>query len=86
MLSNNTLKVHYHPRRGWISDPNGLCFFDGYYHLFYQHDPDCEYPWEHPMIWGHARTKDFLSFEELPPAIRADAPYDEGGVWSGTAI
>lgn len=86
MLSNDTLKYHYHPKKGWLNDPNGLCYFNGYYHIFYQHVPQCEYPWKYPMVWGHARTKDFISYEELPVAIHADAPYDESGVWSGTAI
>ena len=38
------------------------------------------------MHWGHARTKDFLKFEELPVALFPDMPYDKDGCWSGTAI
>lgn len=86
MRSNATLKYHFHPERGWLNDPNGLSFFKGYYHIFYQHVPQCETPWKHSMVWGHARTKDFLHFEELPVALPADRPYDAGGAWSGTAI
>ena len=80
------LKYHYRPKQGWMNDPNGLVFFDGWYHAFYQHAPHHEHPWHEPMIWGHARTKDFLHWEELPPALLADQPYDAGGCWSGTAI
>ncbi|MBO2515782.1 MAG: hypothetical protein CW338_00705 [Clostridiales bacterium] len=86
MRSNSTLKYHYHPEKGWLNDPNGLCFFKGWYHIFYQHAPQSETPWNIPMNWGHARTRDFLHFEELPVALRADMPCDAGGVWSGTAI
>ncbi len=80
------LKHHFKPRRGWINDPNGLIYFKGYYHIFYQHAPNHEIPWQEPMHWGHARTKDFLSFEELPIALCPDCEYDANGCWSGTAI
>lgn len=79
------LKHHYRPKKGWINDPNGLCYFKGYYHVFYQHCPNCELP-KDEMHWGHARTKDFITWEELPPALSPDMPYDIGGCWSGTAI
>ena len=80
------LRHHYRPQKGWINDPNGLVYFQGYYHVFYQHCPDNERPWIQPMHWGHARTKDFLSWEELPVALYPDRWYDEGGCWSGTTI
>lgn len=38
------------------------------------------------MHWGHARTKDFLTWEELEVALAPDRPYDADGCWSGTAI
>ncbi len=80
------LKHHFRPEKGWVNDPNGLVFFRGYYHVFYQHAPDFEVPWKQPMHWGHARTKDFLEWEELPVALCPDQPYDNNGCWSGTAI
>ncbi|MBO5286375.1 MAG: glycoside hydrolase family 32 protein [Clostridia bacterium] len=80
------LKFHYKPKKGWINDPNGLVEYKGQYHLFYQHSPNCEAPWYEPMHWGHAVTKDFVSFTELPIALYPDMPYDKDGVWSGTAI
>lgn len=79
------LKYHYKPEKGWINDPNGLVYFDGYYHIFYQHSPNFEDPWREPMHWGHARTKDFINWEELPVALYPDKPYDCQGCWSGTA-
>ncbi len=80
------LRYHYRPKSGWVNDPNGLVYFNGYYHVFYQHAPDFEVPWKQPMHWGHARTKDFLHWEELPVALYPDKTYDNNGCWSGTAI
>jgi beta-fructofuranosidase len=80
------LKYHFKTEKGWVNDPNGLVFFKGYYHIFYQHSPNFEKPWNESMHWGHARTKDFLSFEELPVALYPDKAYDKDGCWSGTAI
>ena len=58
-------KFHFATKKGWINDPNGLVYFNGYYHIFYQHSPNFEKPWNESMHWGHARTKDFLIFEEI---------------------
>ncbi|MBQ7740966.1 MAG: glycoside hydrolase family 32 protein [Eubacterium sp.] len=77
---------HFRPEKGWINDPNGLVQFRGYYHIFYQHSPNFETPWHESMHWGHARTKDFIHFEELPVALFPDKDYDRDGCWSGTAI
>ena len=80
------LNYHYRPDKGWINDPNGLVYYKGYYHVFYQYAPDHEIPWKQPMHWGHARTNDFINWEELPVALYPDREYDSGGCWSGTAI
>lgn len=80
-------RYHYKPKQGWINDPNGLVYFQGYYHAFYQHTPHSERPWQGEMMhWGHARTKDFLHWEELPVALTPDQWYEGKGCWSGTAI
>ena len=84
MLTNSALKYHYHPVKGWLNDPNGLCDFGGLRHVFYQYCPDSETP--SVAKWGHAITKDFLNWQELSVAIDTDMPYDANGVWSGTAI
>ncbi len=80
------LKYHYKAKGGWMNDPNGLVYFNGYYHVFYQHAPHHSVPWQEPMHWGHARTKDFIEWEELPVALTPSEPYDRSGCWSGTAI
>ncbi|MBO7549381.1 MAG: glycoside hydrolase family 32 protein, partial [Clostridia bacterium] len=79
-------EYHYRPAKGWINDPNGLVYYGGRYHVFYQHAPDHETPWNQPMHWGHAATEDFIHWEELPVALTPGEPYDGGGCWSGTAI
>ena len=79
-------RYHYRPARGWMNDPNGLVCFGGFYHVFYQHTPQSETPAGQCMHWGHARTRDFLTWEELPVALAPDQPYDSAGCWSGTAI
>ena len=80
------LQYHYQPEMGRVNDPNGLVYFDGYYHVFYQYRPEQGRPAKKPVHWGHARTKDFLHWEELPIALFPDQAYDESGCWSGTAI
>lgn len=83
------LQHHYKPQKGWINDPNGLVYYKGYYHVFYQHLPDSEVvgaPGERAMHWGHARTKNFIDWEELPIALYPDKEYDRNGCFSGTAI
>lgn len=80
------LQHHYRPEKGWVNDPNGLVWFQGYYHVFYQHAPHHEVPWKENMYWGHARTKDFITWEELPVALAPVDSYDKDGCWSGTAI
>lgn len=80
------LKHHFATKKGWINDPNGLVYFKNYYHIFYQHSPNFEKPWQENMHWGHAVTKDFLTYEELPVALFPDKTYDKDGCWSGTAI
>lgn len=82
------LDFHFKPHKGWVNDPNGLVYFKGYYHLFFQYCPNIEYPFieGNYMHWGHARSKDFINWEEMPIALYPDSPYDNEGCWSGSAI
>ena len=66
-----------------MNDPNGLCQFKSVYHAFYQYTP--EWPANELRFWGHAVSKDLLSWETLPIAISPDAAFDKDGVFSGSA-
>ncbi|MFJ8082407.1 glycoside hydrolase family 32 protein [Streptomyces sp. NPDC096205] len=77
--------AHLRPPRNWINDPNGLAFHDGHYHVCFQHNP---YGPEHAnMHWGHFRSTDLLTWEELPVAL-APTPggEDADGCYSGNAV
>jgi len=72
---------HYSPAKNWMNDPNGLVFYKGVYHLFYQHNPQGN-TWGN-MSWGHATSKDLVSWKEQPLAISTDTQED---VFSGSVV
>ena len=69
---------------GWINDPNGLSYYKGEYHLFSQYHPYSNL-WG-PMHWGHAKSKDMLSWTRLPVAMAPDQDYDNFGCFSGSGL
>lgn len=73
--------IHYSPRQGWMNDPNGLIYFDGEYHMFYQYYPYADV-WG-PMHWGHAVSKDLMTWEELDYVLE---PYEDTMIFSGSAV
>ncbi len=77
---------HFEPEKGWMNDPNGLCFFKGKYHIFYQYNP-ASLQWKAPLCWGHAISDDLVSFMHTDAALLPDMPYEnDGGCFSGSAI
>jgi len=79
------LLYHFEPQKGWMNDPNGLIYYKGQYHAFFQHNPYG--PVWGVMHWGHAVSEDLIHWKELPIALYPDKPYDKDlGCWSGSAV
>ena len=74
-------RFHFTPSRNWMNDPNGVVYYKGEYHLFYQYNPAGD-EWGH-MSWGHAVSHNLVQWRRLPVAIP-----EENGVmiFSGSTI
>ena len=72
---------HFTPEKNWINDPNGLLFYKGKYHLFFQHNP-AGILWGN-MSWGHSVSTDLHSWQHLPVAIPCT---ETAGIFSGSAV
>lgn len=86
-MNESSYRPTYHASvpRGWANDPNGMIYWRGKAHLFYQHHP--HRPEWGAMYWGHFVTEDFVRWESLPIALSPDEDYEAvHGCFSGTAV
>ena len=75
---------HITGEKGWINDPNGLIYYNGQYHAFFQHYPD-DTKWG-PMHWGHVVSDDLTNWKYMPIALKPGDDCDKNGCFSGSAI
>ena len=75
---------HITGEAGWINDPNGLIYYNGQYHAFFQYHP-YDTKWG-PMHWGHVVSDDLTNWSYLPIALTPGDDCDKNGCFSGTAI
>jgi fructan beta-fructosidase len=74
-------QIHFSPKEKWVNDPNGMVYYKGVYHLFFQYYPDSTV-WG-PMHWGHATSKDLIHWKQQPIALYPDSL---GYIFSGSAV
>ena len=74
-------QFHFSPAAHWMNDPNGMVYYKGTYHLFYQYHPASSI-WG-PMHWGHATSKDMVHWQEQPIALYPDSL---GWIFSGSTV
>lgn len=73
-------QYHYSVKDGWANDPNGLVYYNGVYHMFYQFYDDIKWG---PMHWAHATSKDLIHWEDQPIAFYPDY---NGAMFSGCIV
>ncbi|CAF1099930.1 unnamed protein product [Rotaria magnacalcarata] len=82
--TDEPLRPQYHlmPVKNWLNDPNGPVYFNGYYHMFFQYNPNAAV-WG-DMHWAHSYSKDMVHWIHLPIALAPDQPYDTNGIFTGS--
>lgn len=74
-------EYHFTPNKNWVNDPNGLFYYEGKYHMYFQHYPK-ENVWG-PMHWGHATSYDLINWNEEKIALYPD---ESGYIFSGSIV
>lgn len=77
-------RFHIMPPAGWLNDPNGLCQAGGVFHAYFQYAPfDVE---GGVKVWGHATSRDLMTWDYVGAPLLPDEPFDCHGVYSGSAL
>jgi len=77
-------QYHAMPPQNWMNEAHAPIYYNGKYHLFYQHNP--QGPYWHQIHWGHWVSDDMVHWEHVRPALAPEAGnLDPDGVWSGSA-
>ena len=78
-------RFHIEPPDGWLNDPNGLSFYKGEYHVYFQYSPIAA-DGHTPRGWGHYHGSDLMHMTYDRAVMMPDIPEDSHGVYSGSAI
>ena len=78
-------RFHIEPPDGWLNDPNGLSFYKGEYHVYFQYSPIAA-DGHTPRGWGHYHGADLMHMVYDKAVMIPDIPEDSHGVYSGSAI
>lgn len=83
-FDNWRLNYHLETPFGLINDPNGLSWYNGEYHLFFQWNPyTCEHKYKH---WGLTKTKDFINYTIPQLVLAPNDKFDKNGCYTGSAL
>ena len=75
---------HIHPQHGLLNDPNGLAYYNGKYHVFYQWYPyDVTHGMKH---WAYVSSDDFVNWNREDVALIPIESYESHGAYSGNSI
>ena len=78
-------QYHFMPPANWLNDPNGLIYWQGQYHLFYQYNSKA--PIWGNIEWGHAASQDLVHWQDWPIALSpTPGTADADGCWSGVIV
>ena len=77
-------RFHIQPPQGWMNDPNGSCYYNGKYHIFFQYSPNSPLG-SGGRFWGHYVSDDLAHFTFVDTPIVTDTEWDSDGAYSGTA-
>lgn len=87
MIGKWRQKLHIEPPAGWLNDPNGLCYFKGKYHVFFQYLPgSADGTGKGKKCWGHYESYDMVTWKYVGVAIEPDTEFDLTGAFSGSAV